>query len=186
MVSRAGLVAVRGIENTQVIDFNYSSFGNIWEILKQIGESCIRMSNLSFPSIHNSRLCFGVARRQEPIPARRLLAVGGFDFLDCGESAHGFVIFRSATGLPSTCSRPERRPASLGFHPGSLISTFDAIRRNPRKAKTGSLIMNARSTDITKKRQRAGRLGGRKRSGRKATAVRANAAKDRRVQTPAE
>jgi len=44
--------------------------------------------------------------------------------------------------------------------------------------------MNARSTDISKKRQPAGRLGGRKRSERKATAVRANAAKGGQVQTP--
>jgi hypothetical protein len=44
--------------------------------------------------------------------------------------------------------------------------------------------MNARSTDITKKGQRAGRLGGRKRSGRKATAVRATLQRVGRFKPP--
>ena len=43
-----GIEPSRPTANTQVIDFNYSTFGNIWEILKQIGGSCIKMSNLSF------------------------------------------------------------------------------------------------------------------------------------------
>jgi hypothetical protein len=43
----------------------------------------------------------------------------------------------------ATCSRPGRRPDSLGFYRGSLISSFHAIRRNPRKAKKESLIINA-------------------------------------------
>jgi hypothetical protein len=46
MEARVGIEPSRPIANTKVIDFNYSSFGNIWEILKQIGGSCIKMSNL--------------------------------------------------------------------------------------------------------------------------------------------
>ena len=46
MEARVGIEPSRPIANTQVIDFNYSSFGNIWEILKQIGGSRIKMSNL--------------------------------------------------------------------------------------------------------------------------------------------
>lgn len=53
------------------------------------------------PTIDDGRLRDRVARRQEPIPLRQLLPVGGFDFLDCGESVHVFICTPiAASGKP--------------------------------------------------------------------------------------